>query len=71
MRFQMGSVATFRGAVLIRRCGRKQHHWSFRAAAAHLASLRYCFGQQVDCTIYRCPGCGAWHVGRRKMLVAS
>jgi hypothetical protein len=68
MRFAMGAVATFRGAVRIRRCGRKQKHWSAAAAVRHLASLRHRFGQQVDClTIYRCRDCGAWHVGRRKV----
>jgi hypothetical protein len=72
MRFSLGAVATFRGSRRIRRCGYKQKHWSSAAAVAHLSSLRYRFGQRTDCLVtYHCRYCGAWHVGRRKMEVAS
>jgi rubrerythrin len=65
MRFPMGKVARFRGRHLIRSCGYKQKHWTFRAAAAHLDSIRRRFGDRTDrLTVYRCRHCGAWHVGR-------
>jgi hypothetical protein len=64
MRFPLGAVATFRGQ-LVRSCGYKQKHWTMRAAAAHLDSIRRRFGSRTGrLTVYHCQHCGAWHLGR-------
>jgi hypothetical protein len=67
MRFQIGSIATFRGRR-IRSCGYKQKHWTIQGAAAHLDSIRRRFGPRTArLNVYRCRHCSAWHVGRQKL----
>jgi hypothetical protein len=47
-----------------RQCERKRQHPSLEAAAAEAQRLqRY----SKRYTPYRCPWCGGWHVGKRKL----
>jgi hypothetical protein len=67
MRFSMGAVARFGGTRRIRSCGYKQKHWTLQAAMRHYDAIRRRFGPRADrLNVYRCLGCGAYHIGRPK-----
>lgn len=49
-----------------RECGSKQRHPDRGAALRHFQSLVRYGTAPGRMSVYRCPHCGAWHVGHRK-----
>lgn len=49
-----------------RECGTKQRHATRAEAKAHRAALVRSGSPVSGLSIYRCPHCGAFHVGHRK-----
>ena len=53
-------------ATRARQCGRKKAHPDRDAAEKHHARLIRAGAHPSTHVVYRCPRCGAWHVGHRR-----
>ena len=66
MAFTLGDVARI-PQTSAWKCLRKIHHGSFEQAEAHRLDVLHHHGSdRHPLSVYRCPHCGDWHVGRSR-----